>query len=193
MKYKISQYAKKNNVTTRTVWNWIKRGEVNIERNSTNHIFIVLTDDEINKSTDVAVYARVSSSENKTNLETQKERLLSYCAAKGYHVAKIVTEIGSGVNDKRPKLEGLIMDESIKKIVVEHSDRFARFGVNYIQKLMQMQGRSIEIINTASDETEGLMTDLVSIITSFTARLYGLRRSKRKTEQIIRELETKDA
>ena len=64
------------------------------------------------KTFNVAIYARVSSSENKENLECQKERLISYCNAKGYKVSKIVTEIGSGLNDNRPKLERLLLDNS---------------------------------------------------------------------------------
>jgi predicted site-specific integrase-resolvase len=81
------------------------------------------------------------------------------------------------------------MDKSITKIVVEHSDRFSIFGMNYIQKLMEGQGRKIEILNKQSNNKDDLMQDFVSIITSFTARLYGQRRTKRKIEQLIKELE----
>ena len=80
------------------------------------------------------------------------------------------------------------LDESIKKIVVEHSDRFSRFGMNYIEKLLKMQGREIEVINEQSNDRDDLMQDFVSIITSFCARLYGQRRNKRRTEKIIEEL-----
>jgi predicted site-specific integrase-resolvase len=138
----------------------------------------------------VAVYARVSSNENKVN--RQVERLLLYSNAKGYKVEKIVKEIGSGLNDKRPKLENLLLDKTISVIVVEHKDRLSRFGLNYIEKLLEMQKRKIEIINNSGTDKEDLMQDFVSIITLFTARLYGLRRSKRKTEKIIKELEESD-
>ena len=187
MKYKISQYAKKYNVTIRTVWNWLNDGKLKIERTSTNRILIVENEDkQINDN--VAIYARVSSSENKNNLVKQRERLENYCAAKGYKVIKTVEEIGSGLNDNRKKLESLLLDESIKKIVVEHSDRFSRFGMNYITKLLKMQGREIEVINLQNNDRDDLMQDFVSIITSFCARLYGQRRNKRRTEKIIEEL-----
>ena len=140
----------------------------------------------------LAIYARVSSSENKNNLTKQRERLENYCAAKGYKVLKAVEEIGSGLNDNRKKLESLLMDESIKKIVVEHSDRFSRFGMNYISKLLQMQGREVEVINEQSNDRDDLMQDFVSIVTSFCARLYGQRRNKRRTEKIIEELSKED-
>lgn len=191
MKYKISQYAKKYNVTYRTVWNWIKENKLQIQRTDTNRIIIV-EDEDKNINDNVAIYARVSSSENKNNLSKQRERLENYCAAKGYKIIKSVEEIGSGLNDNRKKLESLLLDESIKKIVVEHSDRFSRFGMKYIILLLKMQGREIEIINTQNNDRDDLMQDFVSIITSFCARLYGQRRTKRKTEQLIKELETKE-
>jgi predicted site-specific integrase-resolvase len=109
--------------------------------------------------------------------------------AKGYQVAKIVVEIGSGLNDKRPKLESLLLDRTINLIVCEHSDRLARFGLNYIQKLLELDGRKIEIINPILNEKEDLMQDFVSIITSFTARLYGQRSTRRNTEKLIKQLE----
>ena len=190
MKFKISAYAKRYGVTTRTVWNWMYQGKVKYEREADGkHIRII--EDEDKKLTDaVGIYARVSSSENKDSLERQRERLEAYCAARGYKVIKCVTEVGSGLNDKRPKLEKLLMDESVKMIVVEHSDRLARFGLNYIEKLLSLQGRKIEVINAESNDRDDLMQDFVSIITSFCARLYGLRRNKRRTEHIIRELES---
>ena len=102
MQYKISQYARKNNVTIRTIWNWINLEKVKTVRTKSGGWLIV--EDENIRFEKVAIYARVSSSENKSNLETQKQRLLDYCAAKGYKVDFVVTEIGSGLNDTRPKL-----------------------------------------------------------------------------------------
>ncbi len=188
MRYKISQYAKKYGVTIRTVWNWIYTGKVNYERiDDFGHVRIVEDEDKDVKDS-VAIYARVSSSENKSNLERQVKRLEDYCCARGYKVVKTVSEVGSGLNDTRPKLEKLLIDESIKMIVVEHSDRMARFGLNYIKKLLELQGRRIEIVNEQNNDRDDLMQDFVSIITSFCARLYGLRRNKRRTEKIIEEL-----
>ena len=140
----------------------------------------------------MAIYARVSNAENKSNLEAQRDRLISFCNAKGYKVSRIEMEVGSGLNDNRKKLERLLEDRSIDLIVVEHKDRLARFGVNYIKKLLNAQGRDIEIVNEVVENKEDLIQDFVSIITSFCARVYGLRRSRRKTEQLIKELEKKD-
>ena len=182
MKYKISEYAKLNHVTYRTVWNWIKEGKLETERSTTGRIQIVV--DEAKEKT-VAIYARVSSSENKDTLDRQTQRLLDYCNAKGYRVQKIVKEIGSGLDDQRKKLHSILTDRSINLIVVEHKDRFCRFGMNYIETLLEMDGRKIEVVNPPLDERDDLMPDFVSIVTSFCLRLYGLRRSKRNTEKLI--------
>jgi len=186
MKLKISQYAKMEGVKYRAIWNRIQRGQIQTERTKSGSLRIIIDE---NKDMRVAVYCRVSSSENKDNLERQKERVLNYCAAKGYQIEKVVCEVGSGLNDSRKKLESLLKDVSITKIVVEHADRFSRFGMNYINELLEIQGRHVEVINKQSNDRDDLMQDFVSIITSFTARLYGQRRTKRKTEQLIKILE----
>ena len=174
-------------VSVRTLWRRIKDGSLKVEYSSTGRVFVSIADNQT-IGLNVCVYARVSSSENKDNLERQKERLISYCNAKGYKVCKVVTEIGSGLNDERKKLESILTDKSINLIVVEHKDRLSRFGLNYIQKLLELDNRRIEIINPQSNDEDDLMQDFVSIITSFTARLYGRRRSKRLTEKIIKEV-----
>jgi predicted site-specific integrase-resolvase len=136
----------------------------------------------------VCIYARVSSSENKSNLEKQAERLKEYSIARGYQIYKIVEEIGSGVNDNRKKLSQLLIDRGYNKLIIEHKDRLTRFGFNYIRILFNQLGKEIEFVNEAENDKQDLMQDFISIITSFCARLYGLRRSKRKTEKIIKEL-----
>lgn len=190
---KLSSYAKKKGVCYRTAWNHYKSGMIDGAYKLPSGTIIVPDNSIIQKVERVtAVYARVSSSENKDNLDRQADRLVSYCNARGYGVKKIVKEIGSGLNDKRKKLYDLLSDDSINHIVVEHSDRFSRFGSNLIKLLLEKQGKSLEIVNEYNNEKEDLMSDFVSIITSFTARLYGQRRAKRKTEKIILEIKNNE-
>jgi putative resolvase len=101
----------------------------------------------------------------------------------------VVKEIGSGVNDTRPKLLKLLTDPTLTLMVVEHKDRLTRFGFNYIEQLLKLQDRRIEVVNLAENGKEDLIQDFVSIVTSFCARLYGQRRSKRETERLIAELQ----
>ena len=125
---------------------------------------------------------------NKRNLDAQAERLTAYCAARGYKVAKVVKEVGSGVNDRRKKFTELLADKEITLIVVEHRDRATRFGFHYLETLLENEGRRIEVINESAGDKDELMQDLIAVITSFTTRYYGQRRAKRKTELIIAEL-----
>ena len=117
---------------------------------------------------------------------------MDYCAAKGSRLPQW-SKIGSGVNDTRPKLLNG-SPTSVGQIVVEHKDRLTRFGFNYIEPLLAMQGHKIETvasnaIHLAENGKEDLIQDFVSIVTSFCARSDGQRRSKRKTERIIAELQ----
>jgi putative resolvase len=186
---KLSQYAKQQGISYRTALRWFKDGTIKGYQAPSGTIIVTIDEQASSQVQKVAIYARVSSSENKSNLESQAERLVAYCTAKGYQVAKVVKEIGSGVNDSRPKFLSLLEDQSISLIVLEHKDRGTRFGFRSIETLLRGQGRNIEVVNHAENGTEDLLADLVSIIDSFCARLYGQRRAKRKTEKIVVELE----
>src|SRR6266702_4155169 len=131
----------------------------------------------------IALYARVSSADQKSELERQVHRLRDYAAARGYQVAKEVTEIASGLNDRRPKFLKLLADASIGTIIVEHKDRCTRFGWNYLTTLLEVQGRRIEAV-FPNETQDDLVSDFVSIITSLAARIYGRRGIRRKAERI---------
>ena len=178
---KLSQYAKKVGVCYKTAWRWYQDGKISGYQIPTGTIIIT----EEDKPSSIQ---KVSSHENRKNLDSQAERLVNYCSAKGWQIHEVVKEVGSGINDNRKKLLKLIMDESITVIVVEHKDCLTRFGFNYIESLMSVSGRKIEVVNLANEGKEDLLTDLVSIIYSFCAKLYGQRRAKRKTEKITEEL-----
>lgn len=190
---KLSKAAKLLGITKQTLWNWkyqgkisfIKCGNLNGLSQETLNSLLGIKDKKEEK---VVIYCRVSSTANKKNLETQKERLISYCIAKGYKIHKIVCEFGSGINDKRPKLQDLLENQDFTKIVVEHKDRLTRLGFNYLDVLLKVLGKEIEVINNAENDESDIIQDFTSIITSFCARIYGNRRSKRKTEKLIEEL-----
>ena len=189
---KLSQYAEKVGIHYRTAYRWFKAGEIKGYQLPTGTIIITEGEQEADKNRKVVIYARVSSSEMRSNLDRQVDRLINYCNAKGWKVASIVKEIGSGVNDKRPKLNKLLKDETITTIVVEHKDRLTRFGFNYIATLLTRQNVELEVVNPNHNDKDDLVADLVAIIYSFSARLYGQRRAKRKTERIKIELEKED-
>lgn len=186
---KLSALAQWAGVGYRTAWNWWKSGQIKGYQTESGTIVIP---EELNqqpgKEVVRVVDARVSANESRPNLDAQADRLCAYCEAKGWKVSKVVKEVGSGINDSRRKLLAILADPTITCIVVEHKDRLTRFGFKYIETLLAVQGRSIEVVNTSENLIEDLMADLISIISSFAARLYGQRRAKRKTEKIVQEL-----
>ena len=184
---KLSTYAKQLGISYQTAWRLFKDGKLNAYQLPTGTV-IVREEESQGSEQSVAIYCRVSSSENKGNLESQKKRLLDYCAAKGYKVSRVITEVGSGINDTRKQWLSLLQERMVRIIVVEHKDRFTRFGFTGYKTLLNTDGRDIEVVNEAENGKEDLLQDLVSIITSFCARLYGQSRCKRETEKIIQEL-----
>ncbi len=192
---KLSDYARQMGVRYETAWRWFRDGKIQGRRIGAHAIIITEGQTEpVNEpSQRVAIYARVSSAENKNNLDRQAERLAAYCEARGYQVARVVKEVGSGVNDARPKVLALLEDQGVGLIVVEHKDRLTRFGYRYLETLLKTQGRAIEVVNQAENGIEDLLADLTAIVYSFCARLYGQRRAKRKTEVIVRELAAREA
>ena len=171
---KLSAYARSLGVSYRTAWCWFKAGKVAGFQADTGTSIVTAPIVETVLATakqKTVIYTRVSAAENKDNLEGQAKRLMDYCAAKGYQVAAVVKAIGSGVNDTRPKLLKLLTDPAVGQIVVEHKDRLTRFGFNYIEPLLALHGRKIEVINLAENGKEDLIQDFVSSVTSFCARL----------------------
>ena len=182
---KLSEYAKQNSIGYRTAWEHFRKGLIPNARQLPTGTVVI---DEIipNKLDYTIIYARVSSSENKSNLESQANRLEQFCSAKGWIVNEVVKECASGLNDTRPKLIKILSERKATRLVVEHKDRLTRFGFNYIKVLYPEC--DIIVVNHSEDKTT-LMNDFVSLVTSFCARIYGHRRSIRQTEKLIKQLE----
>jgi predicted site-specific integrase-resolvase len=112
--WKIKDYARQQGVSYRTAWRWWKAGRLPSHPMDTGTILIETEPPAPgNTKQQVAIYARVSSAENKSNLDGQTERLSAYCLARGYQVAKVVKEVGSGVNDARPELLALLEEQAV--------------------------------------------------------------------------------
>ena len=179
---RLSQYAKKMGVSYKTAFRWWKAGKLDAYQLDTGTV-IVREPAQPQEEMSVALYARVSEASQKEDGERQMQRLKDYAAARGYQVTKTVSELASGLNESRPKFLKLLTDASIGVIVVGHRDRATRFGLTYIEHLMQMQGRRLEVI-FPSDTDHDLVDDFIAVITSMASRIYGRRTSKIRTEKI---------
>lgn len=184
---RLSTYAKKMGVAYQTAYSWFINDKIPGAYKLPSGT-IIIPEEEIthNVRYKTIVYARVSSNEQrKTNLETQAERLTNYCINNGWNVDKIVKEVGSGLNDDRKKLNDVLNDKYLKRIVVEHRDRLTRFGFNYLEILAKHQGFEIVVVNkTLDNDKDDLLADFTSIITSFCARLYSKRKSKNISDKL---------
>lgn len=137
-----------------------------------------------------AIYSRESSSENKTSLASQTEGLRQFATARGWTIVHVVEEFGSGVNDQRKKLQRLMAKRDFDILLVEHKDRLTRFGFGWFECLAPFK---IEVVNRPEEDTRDLMEDLVAVMTSFSARLYGQRRGRAKTLAAIEALKRQEA
>ena len=185
---KLSEYAKRLGITHRTAWSHFKDGLIKGAYQLPTGTIIVPDEKEVITYDKTVIYARVSSHKQKSDLERQVDRISQYCIANGWQIDNVYKEVASGLNDNRQKLNKLFDQNNIKRVVIEHKDRLTRFGFNYIERLLKYKGCEIIIINKTDSDKDDLIQDFVSVITSMVTRLYGIRRSKRKTETIIKEL-----
>ena len=197
----ISEAARILGVTTTTLRNWDKKGLLkpdeltkgkarryrietlrNINRN------IIFTKDDLK----TIAYARVSSHDQKEDLNRQVQLLELYCAKHGYKY-EVIQDIGSGMNYYKKgltKLIDLILDNQVQRLILTHKDRLLRFGAELVFSICEAKNVEVIIINQG-DETpsfeEELAKDVLEIITIFSARLYGSR--SKKSEKLISDLE----
>lgn len=185
---KLSEWAKKQGISYMTAWRWCKNGKMpcKITQTDTGTIIVHESKSE-NKATNVIIYARVSSYDRKDGLDGQVHRCIAFANENGLEVNRVYKEIASGMNDKRNKLMKLL-DSEPTHIIIEHKDRLTRFGFNYIEKLLSKQNCKILVLNRDSEDETDLIKDMISIITSFCCRLYGLRRGNNKAKKIKQEI-----
>lgn len=176
---RLSEYATKHGIQYRAAWNRFKAGKIPGAWQDETGAIIVPDENQV-RLNDAAVYARVSdSTKRKDQLPAQQKRVEDWAVTNGFHVVASVAEVGSGVNDKRRRLTALLKRDDWGTLIVEHKDRLTRFGFEWFRLFIEQQGRRIVVINEAGDDRSDLVQDLVSIIYSFSARLYGQRRSER--------------
>ena len=194
MKMAITEAAKFLGVDISTLRRWEDEGKIKPERTRGGHRrydkdeLLSLSNKRKNIKLTIA-YARVSSSDQKEDLERQINNVSSYCIARGYQF-KVISDLGSGLNyNKKGLIEllDLICSNEIERIVINYKDRLIRYGYEIIEEVCKHHNVSIEVINHTDDKTyeEELVEDVLSIITVFSSRLYGSR--SHKTKRVIDE------
>lgn len=185
---KVGEAAKLLGVTVQTLRRWEKSGQLLPDKKTDGGTRYYDVDRLLGVSCKEAritfAYARVSSHDQKEDLERQKQILSMYCASYGWNY-EIISDLGSGMNYKKKGLKKLldaILAKKIKRLVLTHKDRLLRFGAELIFTLCEIHNVEVVIINQGENLSfeEDLAKDVLEIITVFSARLYGARSHKNK-------------
>ncbi|WP_041355331.1 IS607 family transposase [Nitrosococcus halophilus] len=190
---KIGEAAKLLGTTPDTLRKWEASGELLPARKTKGGTRYYAVADLLglaDESSPTVCYARVSSHDQKEELERQHAMLEAYCAAKGWK-AEVIKDLGSGMNDRKKglnRLLELILRGKMRRLVITHKDRLLRFGAELVFTLCEIQGIEIVIIHKGEQPSfeEELAQDVLEIITVFSARLYGSR--SRKHQQTVEAL-----
>ena len=186
----ISEAAKVVGVAPGTLRRWEREGKIKPERTAGGNRRYTLAmlkqhmahQSPVEKKT--VAYARVSSHDQKADLERQQQMLEMYCAAQGWQF-EIVADLGSGINYYKcglRKLLSMILDGKINRLVLTHKDRLLRFGAELVFAICEEKQVEVVIINQGDESSfeEELAKDVLEIITVFSARLYGSRSHRNK-------------
>lgn len=132
-------------------------------------------------------YARVSSNDQKSDLQRQGDRLKAFAFNMGVDAPEVVTEVGSGMNDKRRKLNKLLADTTVTTIIVERRDRLTCMNVGLVESALEASRRRLIVVDD-SELDDDLVRDMTEVLTSFYARLYGHKSAKRRAQQALEVL-----
>lgn len=188
---KLSTWAKKQGISYQTAWRLWATGKLPLPAEQLATGTIIVKEPEASYEagpSSVVLYARVSSSDQKQDLDRQLSRLVEYTTSHGLQVKGAIKEIGSGLNGKRTKLLSILRDPNVRTIVVEHKDRLVRFGFEYMEALLTASGRRIIVVDE-SEMKDDLVQDMIDVLTSFCARLYGRRSAKNRAKKALKEIE----
>jgi putative resolvase len=202
--YNIRQCAERVGVSVKTLQRWDREGKLKPHRTPSNrrqyteeHIRQALGlrgIKTIKETRKIVVYLRVSSQVQKRDLDNQRKAIEQFCAARGLIVDEWITEIGSGLNFKRPKfleLTDAIVAGQISTLIIAHKDRLARFGDDLLIHLCVTHQCDVLVLNqeTLSPEQE-MVQDLMTIIHCFSVRLYGLRNYQKSLKEALASYDT---
>lgn len=196
IRYKPNQFAKKIGVSVSTLRRWDNENILKARRTQTNHRYY--TDEDIQgykeaKNNDkkklTLVYCRVSSANQKDGLKSQQLAMEQFCLAKGLAVDEYLSEVGGGMNFKRPiflDIINKIENEEVSTLIIAHKDRLCRFGFEFFEYFAKEHNCELIVVNQPSlSPQEEIVEDMLSIVHTFSSRLYGLHKYKKEIKEIV--------
>lgn len=179
MSTRLKTWAARNGISYRTAWGWVRDSKMPVPYHKTPSGMILVDDEPPIVANGVAIYARVSSSDQVEDLDRQLARLVSFAMKQKWPVVSTIKEVGSGMNATRPKLLKLLRDGNVKVILVEHRERLIRLGFEPLEAALLASGRKICVMEE-TELSDDLVRDMTEVLTSFCARLYGRRAARRR-------------
>ena len=182
---KLREWATLEGVHYQTAWRWWRDGKLPVPaRQTATGTILVEVPAAGSGAARVVVYARVSSHDQRADMDRQVARVTGWVTGQGLTVAGVVREVGSGLNGKRPKLRRILSDPSAAVIVVEHRGRLARVGVEHLDAALAAHGRRL-IVADPGETTDNLVRDMIEVLTSMCARLYGRRGARNRAVRAV--------
>jgi putative resolvase len=176
----LSAWADRVGVNKHTAYRWYREGTLPVPARRVGKLILVDVDETVPSApARTVVYARVSSHDQRGDLDRQVARVTTWATSEGLAVSEVVTEVGSGMNGRRRKFQRVLADPSATVIVVEHRDRLSRFGVENLEAVLSAQGRRVVVVDD-TEMDDDLVRDMTEVLTSFCARLYGKRGARNR-------------
>ena len=180
----MAEWARANGVHPQTAYRWFREDRMPVPARRLESGTIWVDAAPAGESGRVVVYARVSSHDQRQDLDRQVARLTDWATRNGHAAGEVVTEAGSGLNGKQPKLRRILSDPSASVVVVEHRDRLARFGAGHLEAALSAHGRKV-VVADPGETTDDLVRDMIEVLTCMCARLYGRRGARNRAMRAV--------
>jgi predicted site-specific integrase-resolvase len=184
----LKEWAVANGVHPVTAYRWFREGKLPVPATRVGGLILIDQPTATPPTGVTVVYARVSSADQRQDLERQVARVTTWATGRNLPVDRVVTEVGSALNGRRRKLLALLRDPDVTTVVVEHRDRFARFGAEYVEAVLSASGRRLLVVDPAEVDDD-LVLDVTEILTSLCARLYGRRDGASRAARAVAAIE----
>ena len=171
----LREWADRRGIHPQTAYRWFREGTLPVPARQVGRVILVgdlETSTSQNGST--VIDARVSSADRRDDLDHHVARVTTGATTNGHSIDRVVTEGGSGLHGTRRQFLGILSDSKVTTIIVEHRDRFAKFGSEYVAASLQANGRRLAVVDDAQVDDD-LVRDMTEVLRSFCARLYGRR------------------
>ena len=181
----LSDWARAQGVHPKTAYRWWRQGTLPVPARQVNARVILVEAPAPTVDGEIGLYARVSSHDQRSDLDGQVARLSSWAARAGGRVVRVEAEVGSGMNGRRPKLRRLLADPRVTTVVVTNRDRLGRVNTELVEAALVAAGRRLVVLEPG-EVADDLARDMVEVLTSFCARMYGRRSARNRARRALR-------